>query len=94
MADDLFAMAAAARLASSAPLAARLRPTSLDDVVGQEHLLGAGRPLRVLIETDRLTSLILTADRGFARLVSPRVLELEPASGALKASAGWRTWFS
>ena len=50
MADDLFANAAEERLAQRAPLAARLRPRSLDEVVGQEHLLGAGRPLRGLIE--------------------------------------------
>ena len=39
-----------------APLAARLRPRTLDDVVGQDHLLGPGRPLRALIEADRLSS--------------------------------------
>ena len=47
-----------------APLAARLRPTSLDDVVGQEHLLGPGRPLRALIEADRLSSVILWGPPG------------------------------
>ena len=36
--------------ARSAPLAARLRPRSLDEFVGQEHLLGSGRPLREAIE--------------------------------------------
>ncbi|MGC1512949.1 MAG: replication-associated recombination protein A [Acidimicrobiales bacterium] len=74
MADDLFAMAAATRLASSAPLAARLRPTSLDDVVGQEHLLGAGRPLRVLIEADRLTSLILWGPPGTGKTTLARLV--------------------
>ncbi len=74
MADDLFAMAAEAKLASSAPLAARLRPTSLDDVVGQEHLLGAGRPLRVLIETDRLTSLILWGPPGTGKTTLARLV--------------------
>ncbi|NCY17805.1 MAG: replication-associated recombination protein A, partial [Actinobacteria bacterium] len=64
MADDLFAAAAEDRLARQAPLAARLRPRSLDDVVGQEHLLGAGRPLRSLIEADRLSSVILWGPPG------------------------------
>jgi putative ATPase len=54
MAEDLFAAAAEDRLIRQAPLAARLRPYSLDDVVGQEHLLGKGKPLRALIEADRL----------------------------------------
>ena len=58
MADDLFAAAAATALERQSPLADRLRPTRLDDVVGQEHLLGRGKPLRSLIEADRLSSVI------------------------------------
>jgi putative ATPase len=61
---DLFSAAANQRLAASAPLAARMRPTTLDDVVGQEHLLGPGRPLRALIEADRLSSVILWGPPG------------------------------
>jgi putative ATPase len=61
---DLFAAAVNDRLARRAPLAARLRPATLDEVVGQEHLLGPGRPLRVLIEADRLSSLILWGPPG------------------------------
>jgi ABC-type transporter Mla maintaining outer membrane lipid asymmetry ATPase subunit MlaF len=53
-----------------------------------------GADLSRVVTERRLTSLIITADRTFARLVSPRVLELDPASGALRASAGWRSWFS
>ncbi len=75
MADDLFAAAADERLRTSAPLAARMRPRTLDEVVGQEHLLGEGRPLRRLIESDRLSSVILWGPPGtgkttLARLVS------------------------
>jgi putative ATPase len=62
--DDLFASAADERLAARAPLAARMRPRHLDDVVGQEHLLGPGRPLRALIEADRLSSVILWGPPG------------------------------
>jgi putative ATPase len=54
-APDLFASAVEERLARRAPLAARLRPRTLDEVVGQRHLLGPGKPLRVLIESDRLS---------------------------------------
>ncbi len=61
---DLFAAAAEERLRSTAPLAARLRPRTIDDVVGQEHLVGPGRPLRRLVEQDRLTSAIFWGPPG------------------------------
>ena len=61
---DLFSAAAEQRLKSQSPLAARLRPRSLDDVVGQEHLVGPGRPLRRLVEQDRLTSAIFWGPPG------------------------------
>src|SRR6202166_3523297 len=72
---DLFAAAVEERLASRAPLAARLRPRSLGEVVGQQHLLGPGKSLRVLIESDRLSSLVLwgppcTGKTTIARLVA------------------------
>jgi len=49
------------------PLAERMRPDSLDGYVGQEHILGAGKPLRVQIEKDRLTSLILWGPPGVGK---------------------------
>jgi putative ATPase len=64
MADDLFAAAADDALARRAPLAARLRPRTLDDIVGQDHLLGAGKPLRTLVEADRLSSVVLWGPPG------------------------------
>src|SRR3954469_4909908 len=72
---DLFASAVEERLARRAPLAARLRPRKLDEVVGQRHLLGEGKPLRVLIESDRLSSVVLwgpagTGKTSVARLVA------------------------
>ncbi len=62
--DDLFSSAAAEHLRASAPLAARLRPRSIDDVVGQDHLVGPGRPLRRLVEQDQLTSAIFWGPPG------------------------------
>ena len=62
--DDLFSAAVEDRLRSSAPLAARLRPRTIDDVVGQEHLVGTGKPLRRLVEQDRLTSAIFWGPPG------------------------------
>jgi len=72
--EDLFAAAAEARLASRAPLAARLRPRTLDEVVGQQHLVGPGAPLRVLVEEDRLTSAILWGPPGTGKTTLARLL--------------------
>jgi putative ATPase len=64
VAGDLFNAAAEERLRTQAPLAARLRPRTIDDVVGQPHLLGPGRPLRRLVEQDRLSSALLWGPPG------------------------------
>jgi putative ATPase len=48
----------------AAPLAARMRPRNLDEFVGQGHIVGPGSPLRALIETDRLSSVILWGPPG------------------------------
>jgi putative ATPase len=62
--QTLFDGAAAERLRRHAPLAARLRPLTIDDVVGQPHLLGPGRPLRRLVETDTMSSVLLWGPPG------------------------------
>ena len=62
--NDLFSAAAEEQLRQQAPLAARLRPRTLDDVVGQEHLVGTGKALRRLVEQDRLTSAIFWGPPG------------------------------
>ena len=64
MSGNLFTEAAAERLRHQAPLAARLRPRTIDDIVGQEHLVGEGRPLRRLVEQDRLSSVLLWGPPG------------------------------
>ncbi len=61
---DMFSSAADEQLRARGPLAARLRPRSIDEVIGQSHLLGAGRPLRQLIEKDRLQSIVLWGPPG------------------------------
>src|SRR5205085_11920742 len=71
---DLFASARDERLHERAPLAARLRPRTLDEVVGQEHLLGPGRPLRVLIEGDRLSSVVLWGPPGTGKTTIARLI--------------------
>ena len=56
------------------PLAARMRPESLDDLAGQEELVGPGRPLRRAIESDRLTSLMLYGPPGSGKTTIAHVI--------------------
>ena len=72
--DDLFAHAALTKLQEQAPLAARLRPRTLDDIVGQPHLLGPTGPLRRLIESDRLSSVILWGPPGTGKTTIAEVI--------------------
>ncbi len=74
MAEDLFGAALQDRLRRQAPLAARMRPASLDEVVGQEHLLGPGGPLRRLIEADRMSSVILWGPPGTGKTTLARLI--------------------
>ncbi len=76
MGDDLFSAAASERLRAQAPLAARLRPRTLDEIVGQEHLVGPGRPMRRLVEQDRLTSAILWGPPGTGKTTLAEVVAL------------------
>ena len=85
--DDLFSDAAEQRLASRAPLAARLRPRTLDDIVGQQHLLGPGAPLRALIESDRLTSAILWGPPGTGKTTLASVVATATAKRFVPLSA-------
>src|SRR3989441_11983390 len=64
MADNLFTHAAEEHFDAFAPLAARMRPRSLDELVGQAHLVGPNGPLRNLITADRLGSIVLWGPAG------------------------------
>lgn len=71
---DLFAAAGERSRLAAAPLATRMRPRTLDEVLGQEDLIGPGRPLRVAIETDRLPSLILYGPPGSGKTTLAEVI--------------------
>ena len=65
---DLFSAAP-----SGAPLAERLRPQKLDEVIGQSHLLGPGKPLRLAFESKKLHSMILWGPPGVGKTTIARL---------------------
>jgi putative ATPase len=69
------------------PLADRMRPQTLDDYVGQEHILGPGKPLRAQIEQDRLTSIILWGPPGAGKTTLARIVARQTKSEFLPFSA-------
>ena len=71
---DLFTEAAHDRQAENAPLAVRLRPRTLDELVGQQHVLGPGSALRVAIEQDRPPSMILFGPPGTGKTTIARIV--------------------
>ena len=92
-AESLFDSAAAEAERAAAPLPVRMRPQTLDDVVGQQHLLGPGTPLRQLVENDQPMSLLLWGPPGtgkttlayvVSRATSRRFVELSAVTAGVK----------
>jgi len=71
--DDLFSRRDGA-LAPGAPLALRMRPRTLDEFLGQEHIVGPGRLLRRAIEADRLSSAIFYGPTGCGKTALARII--------------------
>src|SRR5215468_6167580 len=59
---------------ASVPMAERLRPRNLDEVLGQEHLLGPGKPLRTAIERDQVPSMILWGPPGVGKTTLAQII--------------------
>ena len=64
-----------------------MRPRSLDEVVGQEHLVGLGKPLRVLIESDQLSSVILWGPPGIGKTSLAEVMATQSSAYFVRLSA-------
>ncbi len=71
---DLFDQAHQTRMKQDAPLAARMRPRTLDEYVGQEHIIGPGRLLRRAIQADQLSSLIFYGPPGTGKTTLAQVI--------------------
>ena len=69
------------------PLADRMRPQTLDEFIGQEELLGPGKPLRIQIERDDLTSLLLWGPPGCGKTTLARIIARTTKSEFLPFSA-------
>src|ERR687895_2968530 len=84
---DLFDNILEERFTEYAPLAARMRPANLDDVVGQPHLLGDKRALRTLIETGELSSIVLWGPAGTGKTTLAHVIANTTAAHFVPMSA-------
>ncbi len=85
--SDLFADAARERQAELAPLAQRLRPRTLDELVGQRHVLADGSALRRAIEEDRTPSLILHGPPGVGKTTIARIVAARTGAAFEELSA-------
>ena len=85
--SDLFSTAADDRRRLVAPLPERLRPDDLELVVGQESLVGPGRPLRRAIEEDRVGSMILFGPPGTGKTTLARIVAARTGSSFEELSA-------
>ena len=72
--DDLFAETETEQTNAAAPLASRMRPRSLEEFVGQEHILAPGKLLRRAIEADRLPSVIFSGPPGTGKTTLAQII--------------------
>ncbi len=84
---DTSPLAQAAVSTARAPLAERMRPRSLDEYTGQEHLLAPGKPLRVDIESDDAASMILWGPPGVGKTTLAKIIAERTAANFVEFSA-------
>jgi putative ATPase len=84
---DASPMSAAAGHARQAPLAERMRPRTLEEYVGQEHLLGEGKPLLLAIEGDDATSMIFWGPPGTGKTTLAKIIALRTQASFIEFSA-------
>jgi putative ATPase len=85
--SDLFSDAAAERAAAGAPLAARVRPRTLEEIVGQSHVLAPGSALRSAIEEDRVRSSIFYGPPGSGKTTLARIVAASTGAAFEERSA-------
>ena len=71
----------------TAPLASRLRPETLDEYVGQKHLIGEGKILRQLIEKDQVSSMIFWGPPGVGKTTLARIIAKQTKAEFVEFSA-------
>src|SRR3984885_10498352 len=84
---DASPISAATGHARQAPLAERMRPRALEEYVGQEHLLGEGKPLRLAIEGDDATSMIFWGPPGTGKTTLAKIIALRTQASFIEFSA-------
>lgn len=85
--DDLFSMASERQKASFEPLAVRMRPQVLDEIYGQEQIVGPGTFLRAMIERDTIPSLLLYGSSGVGKTTLAHVIACETNSRFVRLNA-------
>jgi putative ATPase len=87
MTKNLFSESEEQPITPETPLAERLRPRTLDEIVGQQHLIGEGKVLRLMVEQDQLTSIILWGPPGSGKTTLARIMARQTRSPFLSYSA-------
>ena len=85
--SDLFADAAREHMSDAAPLAQRARPTTLDDFVGQRHVLGERSALKLAIEQDRVGSMVFYGPPGSGKTTLARIVAARTGAAFEELSA-------
>ncbi len=87
---DLFEYMRASSMEKESPLAARIRPATLDEVVGQQHIIGKDKLLYRAIRADKLSSLIFYGPPGTGKTTLAKVIAKPPVRNLPRLTPRWR----